>query len=93
MSGGATSGSFVEIEHGARIYYEVHGEGESMVLIHGYPLNSGLFRDNIGPLSEQFQVITVDLRGFGQSETPSADGSIATYATDTLAVMDALRID
>ena len=26
-----------------RIYYEVHGEGEAIVLVHGYPLNSGLF--------------------------------------------------
>ena len=95
MSGGMASGEsgFVPIDDGARIYYEVHGEGKPMVLIHGFPLNSGLFRDNIGPLSEQFQVITVDLRGFGQSTIPDDAGSIATYATDTLAVMDQLGID
>ena len=95
MSGGMTAdeSGFVAINDGARIYYEVHGEGEPMVLIHGFPLNSGLFRDNVGPLSEQFQVITVDLRGFGQSTIPDDAGSIATYATDTLAVMDELGID
>ena len=35
MSGGAMSGNFVEIADGARIYYEVHGEGEPIVLVHG----------------------------------------------------------
>ncbi len=95
MSGGAmgAAGSFVEIDDGARIYYEVHGEGEPMVLVHGYPLNGGLFRDNVGPLSEQYQVVTLDLRGYGRSETPSSEGSIATYAGDVLAVMDAAGIE
>jgi len=94
MSGGATAaGSFVETGDGARIYYEVHGEGEPLVLVHGYPLNGRLFRDNVGPLSEGFQVITLDLRGYGQSETPSSEGSIATYAADVFAVMDEVGVD
>lgn len=94
MSGGmAMAGSFVETDDGARLYYEVHGEGEPMVLIHGYPLNSGLFRDNVAALSAEYQVVTVDLRGFGNSETPNAEGSIETYASDTLAVMDELGLE
>lgn len=94
MSGGSMeAGSFVELDDGARVYYEVHGEGEPMVLVHGYPLNGGLFRDNVGPLSEQFQVITLDLRGYGRSETPSSEGSIATYASDVFAVMDAAGVE
>ena len=95
MSGGSMGGAggFVETQDGARLYYEVQGEGEPMVLIHGYPLSGGLFRDNVAALSAEFQVVTVDLRGFGQSETPNSDGSIQTYAADTLAVMDELGID
>ena len=95
MSGGmaGAAGNFVEIEDGAHVYYEVQGEGEPMVLIHGYPLSGGLFRDNVAALAAEFQVVTVDLRGFGRSETPNSDGSIQTYAADTLAVMDELGID
>ncbi len=95
MSGGSMGGTggFVETSDGARLYYEVQGEGEPMVLIHGYPLNSGLFRDNVAALSAEYQVITVDLRGYGRSETPSSEGSIATYASDVLAVMDAVSVD
>ena len=96
MTGGAMMGGTegtVETADGASIYYQMQGEGDPMLLIHGYPLNSGLFRDNVGPLSEQYQVITVDLRGFGQSTSPSEEGSIETYATDVLAVMDELGIN
>lgn len=94
MSGGAAgTGSFVTTEDGARVYYDVRGDGEPLVLVHGYPLNSGLFRDNVGPLSEEYQVITLDLRGYGQSETPSSDGSVATYASDVFAVMDDVGVD
>lgn len=95
MTGGAmsASGSFVETDDGARIYYEVHGEGERMVLVHGYPLNGGLFRDNVGPLSEQFRVVTLDLRGYGRSETPDNEGSIELCASDVLAVMDDAGIE
>ena len=88
-SGGAMgAGSFAEIDDGVRIYYEVHGEGEPMVLIHGYPLNSGLVRDNLGPLSELYQIITADLRDYGCGETPDSEWSTKIYASDVLAVMN-----
>ena len=95
MSGGAAgSDGFVERPDGARIYYQVQGEGEPMMLIHGYPLNSGLFRDNVGALVQAgYQVVTPDLRGFGQSEAPNGIASVETYAADMLAVMDELSID
>ena len=90
---GAQEG-FVERPDGARIYYQVQGEGEPMMLIHGYPLNSGLFRDNVPALVEAgYQVVTPDLRGFGQSEAPDGSATIQIYAEDMLAVMDELSID
>lgn len=87
------SEGFVTTDDGAQIYYAVHGEGQPLVLIHGYPLSGGLFRDNVGPLSERFQVVTVDLRGFGQSISPSDEGSIEGYSLDVLAVMDELGLE
>ena len=95
MSGGSVGGTggFVETSDGARLYYEVQGEGEPMVLIHGYPLSGKLFRDNVAALSAEYQVVSVDLRGFGNSETPDALGSVETYAADTLAVMDELGLE
>lgn len=85
---------FVNRPDGARIHYEIRGTGSPMVLIHGYPLNLGLFRDNVAVLANAgYAVVTASLRGFGESETPSDEIRIDTYSDDMLAVMDQLQID
>ncbi|MDP5181191.1 alpha/beta hydrolase [Blastococcus sp. BMG 814] len=86
---------FVEVE-GARIFYQTQGEGQPILLIHGYPLNGDLFAENRKALVEAgYRVITVDLRGYGRSgalgEQP--EGSIESYAGDVLAVMDELGVE
>ncbi|RBY78865.1 alpha/beta hydrolase [Geodermatophilus sp. TF02-6] len=97
-SGSSTEGSVtegsVEVD-GARIHYQVEGEGEPMVLVHGYPLSGDLFARNRAELAESFQVITPDLPGYGGSETSGqqAEGSVGAYADDVLAVMDDLGVD
>lgn len=83
---------FVDVE-GARIHYQSVGQGPAMFLIHGFPLNGDFFRDNAPALSRNYRVVTMDLRGFGQSTTdPSDPGSVSTYAGDALAVMDKLGV-
>ncbi len=88
----AGSGQTVTV-NGAQIHYEVAGRGRALVLIHGYPLSSGLFREQLAGLQNQFQVIALDLRGFGHSTTPGARSSIEIYARDVLALMDYLHLD
>ena len=63
-----------------------------MPLIHGYPLGGELFRNNRAALSKKFQVITIDLPGFGKSVAPDRNASIENYAKTVLAFMDAMRI-
>jgi pimeloyl-ACP methyl ester carboxylesterase len=87
----APGGQYAEI-NGARIYYEVMGQGQPMVLIHGYPLSGDLFREQKQALSRNFQVVTLDLRGFGRSQAPDDEASISTYAQDVIALMDKLNI-
>lgn len=84
---------FIQVDEGARIYYQAWGEGEPLLLVHGYPLNGSLFSQNVEALSQQYQVITVDLRGFGQSEAPNDEAVIPVYATDVLNVMEGLGIE
>lgn len=79
--------------NGAHIYYEVAGSGPPLLLIHGYPLSSQLFREQAEGLSDRYRVITPDLRGFGESEAPDSEASIETYAEDMLALMDHLEIE
>ncbi len=77
---------------GANIFYQVAGQGTPLILIHGYPLSGDMFRGQLSGLSSHFQVITLDLPGFGKSTAPDATGSIAGYAHVVLALMDQLNI-
>ncbi len=63
-----------------------------MMLVHGYPLSGELFAKNRAALSRRYTVVTPDLRGFGNSETPDTKGGVQLYAKDMLAVMDHLNI-
>jgi len=53
------------------IYYEVKGEGNPIVLIHGFGLDSRIWKKQVEELSKTNRVITYDLRGFGKSSLPN----------------------
>lgn len=57
---------FAEV-NGARLYYEVKGEGHPLVLIHGGLVHSGLWDDQFGEFARYFEVIRYDARGYGRS--------------------------
>jgi pimeloyl-ACP methyl ester carboxylesterase len=85
-------GDYAEV-NGARIFYQMSGQGQPMFLIHGYPLSGALFSRVRDALAAQYQVITIDQRGYGMSESPDVPDNIAIYAKDALAVMDQLNLD
>jgi len=75
------------------IYVETYGEGEPLLLLHGFTGSSQDWvyagRDR---LAERFKLIIVDARGHGRSTNPSRKLSHRQSARDTLAVLDALAI-
>ncbi|GHF56503.1 pimeloyl-ACP methyl ester carboxylesterase [Deinococcus metalli] len=77
--------------NGTTVFYKTAGSGQPLVLIHGYPLNGELFKNNRA--LPGYQVITVDLPGFGKSVAPDANASIENYARTMLAFMDAMKLD
>jgi 3-oxoadipate enol-lactonase len=76
----AKSSGFAEV-NGAKLYYEVEGEGKPIVLIHSALMNSKMWNEQVQALSPHCRVIRFDLRGFGQSPMPDTNGS----ETDDLA--------
>ncbi len=86
-------GEYFETEDGARIFYEVAGDGPPMLLLHGYPLSGALFARVRDTLQGDFTILTVDHRGYGLSEAPETPDDVATYAGDALAVMDHLGFE
>lgn len=72
------------------------GEGPAVLLLHGFPDSSALWRHQIPVLVDAgFRAIAPDLRGFGESERPGAveDYAISRSLTDMLAVLDALGVE
>jgi len=75
------------------IYYEDHGAGPPVVLIHGYPLSGRAWDKQIPPLLEAGRrVITYDRRGFGQSSQPATGYDYDTFAADLHALMSYLDL-
>ena len=57
----------------SNIYYEVHGQGSPIVLIHGFGLDSRIWKHQVEELSKNHTVITYDVRGFGKSSKPTGE--------------------
>jgi non-heme chloroperoxidase len=65
------------------LYYEDHGSGDPVVLIHGYPLSGSSWEKQIpGLLATGHRVITYDRRGFGKSSQPTTGYNYDTFAAD-----------
>src|SRR6056297_1256023 len=59
--------SYQQLENGQRVAYIDEGEGEPLVLIHGFGSYIPAWKKNIAALSENHRVIALDLPGFGKS--------------------------
>lgn len=75
------------------IAYLRQGQGPALILVHGIPSSSYLWRDVIGPLAGTFDVLAPDLLGYGDSDKRlDADLSIAAQARYMVAFMESLGI-
>jgi non-heme chloroperoxidase len=72
-----------------RIYYEDHGQGAPVVLVHGYLLDGHSWeKQETALLAAGYRVITYDRRGFGASSRPSVGYNYDTLAADLAALLD-----
>jgi len=75
------------------IYYEDHGQGQPVVLIHGYPLDGNSWeRQQRVLLSAGYRVITYDRRGFGRSSRPTIGYDYDTFAADLNTLVEHLDL-
>ena len=76
------------------LYYEDHGSGQPVVLIHGYPLDGHSWeRQERALLDAGYRTIAYDRRGFGQSSQPTAGYDYDTFTADLKALLDHLSLD
>jgi len=73
--------------------YTVQGSGFPVVLVHGFPLNRTIWTPQLGELSRDFQVVTLDLRGHGESEATPEVYTMEGLARDLKALVDHLGLE
>lgn len=74
------------------MYYEIHGQGEPLVLIEGLGYATWMWYKQIDVLARHYKVIVFDNRGVGKTEMPDEEYTIELFAEDTAELLDALGI-
>jgi len=78
---------------GIEIYYQDHGAGQPVVLIHGYPLSGRAWDKQVPALLDAgYRVITYDRRGFGHSSQPATGYDYDTFTADLHALLEHLDL-
>ncbi len=84
------------INKGTRLFYEVEGDGEPLVLYHGLTGSGERWRDTgyVAGLSDLYRLVLIDARGHGRSDKPHEPGaySRSEQAADVVAILDQLAI-
>jgi pimeloyl-ACP methyl ester carboxylesterase len=78
--------------NGVEIYFDVRGEGEPLVMLHGLGSSSQDWEHQVPVFAARYRVMTPDLRGFGRSAKPRGPYSIAQYSADVRALLCVLGI-
>lgn len=88
----AQEGNYAEVND-VTIYYEVYGDGEPLVLLHGFTMSHEMWDGWIEDLSKNHKLILADLRGHGRSTNPSSHFTHRKSARDIFGLMDELQIE
>lgn len=78
--------------NGIRLYYETQGQGQPLVFLHGLGSSTRDWEAQVPAFANDYQVITLDLRGHGQSDKPAGPYSLPLFASDTVGLLEELGV-
>ena len=78
--------------NGIKLYHEIYGEGEALVLIHGGLTTIGEMLGWVHPLAKTRRVIAVEMQGHGRTADTDRPMRFATMGDDIAALLDHLKI-
>lgn len=78
--------------NGIELYYEIHGDGEPVLLLHGLGSSTLDWERQVAALASAYQAIAFDVRGHGRSEKPRERYTVQTFAADAAALIRHLRV-
>jgi non-heme chloroperoxidase len=84
--------AYFKTNDGVSIHYEDCGTGRPLVMLHGWDQSAKAFCCNVPVLSQKYRVITVDLRGHGESDKPAFGYRISRLASDVHQLMEGLDL-
>src|SRR5919204_6381321 len=90
-AGGRVMEGTVEV-NGVNLWYEISGEGEPVMQIHGAGFGHFNFAPATPELAKHFKVVDYDMRGYGRSDRPVQDYDMEVWADDLAGLQDALGI-
>lgn len=80
-----------EINYNGLYICDYEGEGETIVFVHAFPLNSKMWKPQIECLNEKYRIITYDVRGLGKSKTGDNQFTMEHYTNDLLDIIEYLN--
>src|SRR5882672_251721 len=86
------TGQYAEV-NGIKLYYETHGAGRPLILLHGGLMSGEMFGPVLPQLAERHQVIAVDLQGHGRTADIDRPIDVRLMAGDIAALIDHLKLD
>ncbi len=85
---------YIEVEPGVKLHITDLGDGQPIVLIHGWPLSDEMYQYQYQYLVRKgFRVIGISLRGFGKSDKPYGKYDFDVFSDDIYAVLHTLKIE
>jgi non-heme chloroperoxidase len=84
--------SFIETPSGVSIHYESMGEGHPLVFIHGWSMSERVWRYQVDAFASSYRVVTVDLRGHGESSRSASGYSFEDFASDIVDLFEKLDL-
>lgn len=87
------SANYLETRDGAKIYFEDHGKGRPIVLVHGWLCSSRFWQRNVPHIANECRIVTLDLRGHGNSAKTLAGQTVWQYARDVREVIEHLGLE
>lgn len=85
---------FIEVEKNVRLHVTDLGNGQPIVLIHGWPLSDAMYEYQYQYLEQKgFRVIGISLRGFGKSDKPYSKYDFDVFSDDIKVVLEKLKIE
>lgn len=84
---------FIEVEKNVRLHVTDLGEGQPIVLIHGWPLSDAMYEYQYADFVQKgYRVIGITLRGYGLSDKPAGKYNYDVFADDIKVILDKLNI-